>query len=480
MQAFSPYRAFDHVYNISKFHRIQGSQGLLDAANYIYDHLNLKEKEMIFYDYDGESAYGNFVAPMGWDPIRGELLAEGKRLIGFDDVPLFISGHSPSGDVEGTVTEDLEASDGKILLTSARDAKREYLKAVKRGALAVIFYSDTLPETAVPYRGLFLTKKELSYPLPAVAIPRNLVEKVKGQRVRIDVETRTEPKKMPVIYARTGSKFLVSAHMCHPFPGANDNASGAGLSLELANAGAKADFLWIPEHYGSLAFFSNHDVNYDFGLNLDMVGENQAITGSTLQISYTPYSQKSPYEELVKDLVRNLDNSAIRYEFVDYDIGSDHAVLVQNGIPAMDFTNWPDRYYHSSEDFADKVSTDMLSFVGRVAMAFLSHEPPIYLEEAWRAKYKAYLLAKFGREDAEKLGALRRAKYRNFLPTASPYITPENADAFPDVWGKGAAYAEFDNLSTQLAEEDALRIAAKAYGVKPEELYSLKEYFRPS
>ncbi|MGC8601711.1 MAG: DUF4910 domain-containing protein [Thermoprotei archaeon] len=477
MQSFSPYRAFDHVYNISRFHRIQGSQGLIDAANYIYDNLKVKEKQMILYDYDGQTKYGNFTVPMGWDPVQGELSVGGKKLIGFDEVPLFIAGHSPSGDVEGIVTEDVQKADGRILMTSSRDARKQYLVAVKRGALGVIFYSDTLPETAVPYRGLFLTKAELSYTIPAVSIPRNLVNKVRDQKVRIKVETKTGPKKMPVIYATTGSRFLVSAHMCHPFPGANDNASGAGLSLELANAGAKADFLWIPEHYGSLAFFSDHDVSYDFGLNLDMVGENQAITGSILQISYTPYSQKSFYEELIKMIVRDLDYPSIRYNFVDYDIGSDHAVLVQNGIPAMDFTNWPDRFYHSSEDFADKVSTETLSFVGEIVMEFLSRDVPIYLEEAWKAKYKAYLLEKFGREDAEKLSTLRRAKYRNFLPNASRYMTPDNAEGFPDIRGKGVAYVEYANLSAQLGEEDALRIAAKAYGSTPEDIASLKTYF---
>ena len=480
MQHFDKYRAFDNVYNISRYHRVQGSEGLLRAAQFIFDRLERDDKKLIKYRYDGETRYGNFVTPMGWDPLGGSLSLGGVRLLGYDDVPLFVVVHSPPGQAEGLVTEDLEASDGKILLTNSRDAKRTYLKAVNAGAIGVIFYSEELPATAIPYRSLFLRSDELSYTAPAVAIPRSIVEKIRGKNVSISVSAKRGPKDMPVIYAGSGEgKFIISAHMCHPFPGANDNASGAGLALELANSGAKADFLWIPEHYGSLAFFSDHKPKYEFGINLDMVGENQKLTGSTLQISYTPLSQKSAYEEMLKEIVRDVGSSSdIRYDFVDFDIGSDHAVLVQNGIPAVSFTNWPDKYYHSSEDFADKVSTDTLDFVGKVVLKFLSSEPPIYLEEAWRSKYKAYLLSKLGREDAEKLMSIGRSVYENFMPTASPYLTRDNVDVFPDTWGAGAAYLEYSNLKTQLAEQDALRIASKAYNVNEEKIKELSKWIR--
>lgn len=480
MKQFNKYRAFDYVYSLSKYHRVQGSDALLKAAQFIFDKLNRDDKQLIYYNYDGESRYGNFTAPMGWDPIDGGLYLGGELLISYEDAPLFITVHSPPGYAEGLVVTEPSKAEGKILLTPSRDAKREYIKAAKAGASGVIFYSEDLPSTAIPYRSLFLKKDEMNYSLPAVSIPKNLVNKILDKNVTIRVSAKREPKKMPVIYAGTEkSKFLITSHMCHPFPGANDNASGAGLALELANAGAEADFLWIPEHYGSMAFFSDHSPSYELGINLDMVGENQKITGSTLQVSYTPFSQKSPYEEILKAAIKDISPSYdIRYKFVDFDVGSDHAVLVQNGIPAVSLTNWPDLYYHSSEDFVDKVSTEMLDFVGKGVLNFLASEPPIYLDEVWKSKYKAFLLNRFGREDAEKLIAVQRSKYRNFLPVPTAYLNWDNVDNFPNSWNAGAAYLEYSNLSVQLGEKAARRLASIAYGISEEDLEKLNEWYK--
>ncbi len=479
---FDKYRAFDHVYELSKFHRIQGSGGLMRAALYVYEQLDLEDKVLLRYRYDGETRYGNMVVPMGWEALGGRVSVEGQVLQDFAQVPLTVVAHSPPGVAEGEVTENLDDCKEKILLTSETDAKRAYLKAMNAGALAVMYYDQALPSTATPYRSLFLKKDEMNYSLPALSVPRRLVPLLRGKRAAVEVRAKRGEAEMPVIFARSSKAkdFLMTAHICHPYPGANDNASGAGLMLELANSGAPASFLWAPEHFGTMAFFSDHDAPYEYGINLDMVGENQKVTGSTLQISYTPLSQKSPYEELLKAVVREVSQGYdLKLDFADYSIGSDHAVLTQNGVPASSFTNWPDKYYHSSEDFADKVSTDMLEMVGTSVLKFLNADVPVYLNDVWESKYKAYLLERFGREDEERLLAVRRKKYRQFLPIPQLYMTPQNVDEFPNFGEALTAYSEYLNLAEQLHEKDALRIASKAYGVSPELLEKAMELMPP-
>src|SRR5262249_20071661 len=90
---------------------------------------------------------------------------------------------------------------------------------------------------------------------------------------------------------------LVTAHLCHPQPGANDNASGAAASLEVARvlaalaAGGEwseprrsVRFLWMPEFTGTYAWqaLRPEAVRATIAaVNLDMVGEAQADCGST-------------------------------------------------------------------------------------------------------------------------------------------------------------------------------------------------------
>jgi hypothetical protein len=57
---------------------------------------------------------------------------------------------------------------------------------------------------------------------------------------------------------------------------------------------------------------------------------------------------------------------------VKFSGGSDHEILSDPsvGIPTPSLTNWPDKYYHTSEDTIEKVNTDTLWNVGVVATTF--------------------------------------------------------------------------------------------------------------
>src|SRR5205823_5288962 len=98
---------------------------------------------------------------------------------------------------------------------------------------------------------------------------------------------------------------LVTAHLCHPRPGANDNASGAAAALEVARVLAELDregrlpqprrtirWLWMPEFTGTYAWIARDPAvaaRTLAAVNLDMVGERQDDCGSTFLLEQAPH-----------------------------------------------------------------------------------------------------------------------------------------------------------------------------------------------
>jgi len=106
--------------------------------------------------------------------------------------------------------------------------------------------------------------------------------------------------------------------MCHPKPGANDNASGSAILMELARALKEAydpsfrfgfAFLWIPEHYGTQAFIERRaDVSrYYACINLDMVGGSSDRSGSHIMLVRTPLSRFSVVSGLIEHFLNKIN-----------------------------------------------------------------------------------------------------------------------------------------------------------------------------
>src|SRR5262249_39629050 len=172
---------------------------------------------------------------------------------------------------------------------------------------------------------------------------------------------------------------LVAGHLCHPQPGANDNASGAAAVLETARAVAAlaargelgrswrtVRFLWMPEFTGTYAWRSLHPTpvaDTVAAVNLDRVGESQADCGSTFLLEQAPHFLGSFADELLarirnaaQDWVRDFSGaghySLARLAEVPYSGGSDHALWLDpaSDVPCPMLIQWPDRYYHSDPD----------------------------------------------------------------------------------------------------------------------------------
>jgi hypothetical protein len=183
------------------------------------------------------------------------------------------------------------------------------------------------------------------------------------------------------------------AHLDHCRPSANDNASGSAGILEAAEtltrligSGALAPrrtirFFWVPEINGPYAYISQHLDKTRKAvavINMDMVGENQELCGSTFRVTGTPDSTPSFFNDLLKlnlafmlahdyqpgrELVDPYmvvsplgTHESWKAQMIPYSGGSDHYVFMGGviNIPATMLGSWPDYFYHSSGDTADK------------------------------------------------------------------------------------------------------------------------------
>jgi hypothetical protein len=142
-------------------------------------------------------------------------------------------------------------------------------------------------------------------------------------------------------------------------------------------------FFWVPETTGTVALLSTHpemSSRLVAGINLDMVGEDQEMCRSTLNICVTPDSLPSYLNDLIMSVVehsaKELDpmdqiglTSTFRYARTPFSLGSDNAEFVEPsvGVPCVSLTQWPDLFYHTSMDTMDKVSEESLRRVGWIA-----------------------------------------------------------------------------------------------------------------
>jgi hypothetical protein len=175
---------------------------------------------------------------------------------------------------------------------------------------------------------------------------------------------------------------IVVAHLDHPKPSANDNASGAAMMMELINYYSQNHpkislrFLFTVEYFGTVAYCHRHEKelnNIIAGICLDMVGANQNICGSTLIVDEIPQHHISSLDlflwHRLKETARGghyreIGNPLPVYhcDFQYYTGGSDHYILndATIGIPATCLNTDPDPYHHTRHDTPDKISPQTL------------------------------------------------------------------------------------------------------------------------
>jgi len=379
-----------------------------------------------------------------------------EKLADYRDTKISLIQRSTSfdGEVDVVVLEDGEEEAdydgldvaGKIVLTRG-DINRVYqLAVVRRGAVGILF--DGI-RTVAPIREPMDLPDARQYtsfwwsegdqpcfgfvlsPRQGLHLRRRAAEKEKPvPRVRAHVQSHLYDGMFEVVSAliegETEEEVILTAHLCHPQHSCNDNASGSAAALEIARTlntliqqgklprpKRSIRFLWVPEMTGTYAYLATHEGDIPqmiAGLNLDMVGENQDLCKSSFLIEQPPMSMPSFAPTLIERIREDIMSGTrshsgmggyplFRHAVTPFSGGSDHYILSDPsvGVPTPMLIQWPDKFYHTSEDTLDKVDPAMLAAVGNLAATYL------------------YFLANAGTAEATWLGYEMAAHYRRSL-----------------------------------------------------------------
>lgn len=460
--------AKQHVEQVSRHHRIQASPGYRDAANWCRSALKNYglDAGLLEYPADGKTRYWTRLMFKEWSITDAELRIiepkESARIVArFSENKMSIIQRSfptpPKGlEADLVLLENGEnAKDykgvnvrGKMVVTSGDVERVRSLAVEKHGAIGII--SDRMAEVppirqrtdlpdALQYTSFWWYDKQKPC-FGFVISPRqgNELRKLirtqrrkKPVRVRARVDSRFYNGKMEnvsaVIKGKTDEEVLVVAHLCHPQPSANDNASGCGAAIEAARTLQKLiaeknlpkprrtiRFLLVPEMTGTFAYLatSPHVIPKTLAaLNLDMVGENQNLCNSAMLIESPPESTSSYAADLMQTLLERISTDArslggtssyalFKQAVIPFSGGSDHYILSDPtvGIPCPMIIQWPDKYYHTSEDTIDKVDPEMLKRVAAITATY------------------AYFIANAGYDEAIWLASESSARFKGALP----------------------------------------------------------------
>jgi hypothetical protein len=435
IQTSSGDQASDYVSQLSLWDREQASEGFTRAAEWIVQkasEFGLEQVTIERFPCDGKIEYFGQVIDPQWKVKKGELWLTSPfpmKLTSYDDLPMSLVFASVSSDIEaelvdiGPGTDDSNYAMGvkdKIVLTTSRPSI-VYERAVTREGAAGIVSSWSVPDfdylnrrsgdfpdqvgwSSIPWEETndkncfaFLISSRRAQDLKA------LMQQRKALRVHAVVDAELVPGNLEVVSGLIpGSQYpheeiIVTAHLDHYKPGANDNASGSAAILEMARTMRKMiddkelpqplrtiRFMWVPEYYGTYAWLSVHmndPIKRIANLNFDMVGENIVKTNSILSQNYTSDSNPSFLNAVMESIVdfANRYNSErypsqmdlyigsvkgsrnrLECRMEPYTTGTDHELFNNLKIAAATLGAWPDNFYHSSEDTPDKVDPTQL------------------------------------------------------------------------------------------------------------------------
>jgi hypothetical protein len=179
---------------------------------------------------------------------------------------------------------------------------------------------------------------------------------------------------------------IVSSHYDHEgvaptgevYPGADDNASGTAVMMEIAKQMASGNFApkrtilfaaWGAQEAGMVGsyYYVEDDPKYPLVdtvavLQMDMVGVGDRsglnVFGGTV------------FTDLFSQIAANADEVLVEAQPFDPGGGSDHVPFINAGVPAVMFqTRGPHIYYHTPADSIDTIDRYELEHTGRVVGA---------------------------------------------------------------------------------------------------------------
>jgi hypothetical protein len=397
---------------------------------------------------------------------------EQRKLYDVNDVVISICSGSESGDVTaelvdvgvGTRAEDYAGKDvaGKIVLGSGSASALQRMAVFERGAVGVLSYSalrsDSFPDQILS-SGISASAPQGKKPGFGWAISPRVGHELaarlaRGEKItlRSVVQSETFPGEMEIVSAvipgdaSSDQEIAVSAHLYEGYikQGANDDASGCALTLEMGRAFLRLvnegklprpkrtlRFLWVPEISGTRVWLDAHpDIRKKTiaDLNFDMVGINLRVSGSLWTMHRTPDTLPTFLSDIGQSLMEflaGLNRERIQYRSSGYRYtlpvvspngsndpfyisvekyygASDHAVYIGLGIPAVIWSTWPDMFYHSSFDIPQQLDPTQFKRAAVVSLGAMTVLATA--DDVMAARVAAESLAR----GTERMGAAQR------------------------------------------------------------------------
>jgi aminopeptidase YwaD len=437
-QEFTGDLAFNTTSFVEKYWRVVGNTGFnksiykiaeeLEKAGYVLEE-NASEKDILTYRIEKRP-----LKKPTWESVNASVEIEGEKgepLLAHASNRNMIALNSYSTPKEGILAEVIYSKDlrniskidvkGKIVFAETNPYHLYKTAIVDGKAAGIITYNNPdylQPEkntTSIQFRSIpqDSVHKPWAIALSFAAKERLIKSLEKGKTIlNVKIETNIYPsEELTIIADIKGSEnpkeqLIFSAHVQEP--GANDNATGVGVALEMATLTARfiqrkeyqpkrtLTFLWGDEIISTRRYVKEDSIrakNIKWGISLDMVGEDTQKTGGTFLIEKMPdpsaiwtrgndkhtewggakmtLDQMKPHY-LNDFLIDKFKAQGKRANWMvatnPFEGGSDHVPFLKADIPSVLFWHFTDQFYHTDNDRIDKVSKTTLKNVGVTAL----------------------------------------------------------------------------------------------------------------
>jgi hypothetical protein len=429
--------AYETTAFIEKYWRIVGNTGFNKSIYYVAEQLEkagyiLEEKatstDILTYRIEKRA-----LKHPTWESVDANVTIEGETtpLLQHATNRNMLAINSYSTPEKGVTAEVVYIKDlknlasidvkGKIVFVETSPARVFKTVVVQGGAIGVLSYSNPKylqPEkntTSIQFRSIPLNQDVKGW---AIAMSYEAKERLKTKLAKgkvtlnVIVDTKIyDSEELTIVADIKGNtlpkeRLVFSAHVQEP--GANDNATGVGVALEMAAITAKLvksktfipkrtlTFLWGDEIISTRRYVQEDKTRAEhikWGISLDMVGENTAITGGSFLIEKMPdpsavwtrgndkhtewggmkmsLSQMKPHylnDFLINKFKAQGKHANWEVNTNPFEGGSDHVPFLSADIPSVLFWHFTDQFYHTDNDRLDKVSKTTLKNVGTASL----------------------------------------------------------------------------------------------------------------
>jgi hypothetical protein len=391
--AFDAERALERVRALAALDRYQVSEGIERAADYVAaeaERAGLEDVSVT--SYPPGSTWWTYAAPPAWTPRSARLEVAGAGVLAtYPETPCSLATFSrptPARTAPLAVLGEGPLDGALAVVPSGVPLGSALAELERSGALGFVACASPV---AVGRIELPAETRLVGFSVDRDALARAAT----GAEASVQAEVAASGS-LPVVTGRlrgeTSAEVLFLAHLCHPRPGANDNASGVAATLGLAETfrslaplGAGLRFIWGPEFVGTAAYL--HDVVGrgraplpSYVLNLDMVGEDQARCGGPLVLERSPEHLPSALDAVAERcaaIVAERAPSAWEWRSAPFLGASDHLLFADRafGVPTLQLGHWPDRFNHTSADDVENVDPGELRRAATIAGATVLSAP---------------------------------------------------------------------------------------------------------